>query len=120
MEKPISKMKFLKKIFKPVHWHNLRTVKPISNVFGLDRGMPIDRYYIENFLQKNSSLIQGKVLEIENSTYTERFGSGVTHKEILHYAKGNPAATIIGDLTDIKTLPEGVIDCFICTQTFNF
>ena len=28
-------------------------IKPVSNVFGFDRGTPIDRYYIENFLNIN-------------------------------------------------------------------
>jgi hypothetical protein len=28
-------------------FETLRRLKPISAVFGLDRGLPIDRYYIE-------------------------------------------------------------------------
>ena len=54
--------KVFKKILKPVKWYNLRKTKPISNVFGLDRGTPIDRFYIEDFLYKNKSLIKGKCL----------------------------------------------------------
>jgi hypothetical protein len=27
---------------------------------------------------------------------------------------------MVGDLTDPASLPDGRIDCFICTQTFNF
>lgn len=111
----------LKRILFPVKWHQLRTLTPISNVFGLDRGTPIDRYYIENFLQKNSDRIQGVVLEIAENTYSKRFGGDkVTDYEILHYTKENKNATIIGDLTDFKTLPRNKVDCFICTQTFQF
>ena len=33
---------------------------------------------------------------------------------------GNRHATIVGDLTAPATLPENAVDCFICTQTFNF
>jgi hypothetical protein len=90
-------------------------------LFGLDRGLPIDRYYIEKFLASHKDLIKGGVLEISESTYSRKFGGeGVTRHEILHFTDDNPQATIIGDLTLPATLPENRIDCFICTQTFNF
>jgi len=38
----------------------------------------------------------------------------------LHYTHDNPKATIIGDLTNVSTLPKNKIDCFILTQTLNF
>jgi SAM-dependent methyltransferase len=108
------------KLFNKVEWYNLRSVKPVSRVFGLDRGIPIDRYYIEKFLDENRSSINGKVLEIAENTYSKRFGSGVTSFEILHVDNSNKNATIIGDLTNKETLPENEIDCFILTQTLNF
>jgi len=110
----------LKRFFNKVKWYNLRSLKPISNVFGLDRGTPIDRFYINDFLSKNSNLITGTVLEIAESTYSKKFGRNVEIYEILHATSENANATIIGDLTNINTLPENKIDCFICTQTLNF
>jgi hypothetical protein len=86
----------------------------------LDRGKPIDRYYIEKFLSENSAYIYGNVLEIAESYYSKMYGSKDIKLEILHATSDNPNATIIGDLTDLDSLPEGIIDCFICTQTFNF
>ncbi|RZK10774.1 MAG: methyltransferase domain-containing protein [Flavobacterium sp.] len=80
----------------------------------------MDRYYIETFLAKNRNLIKGTVLEIAESSYSKRFGTGITKYEVLHVTEDNPNATIIGDLTDFETLPKDQIDCFICTQTFNF
>lgn len=94
--------------------------KPISNDFGLSRGTPIDRYYIESFLKENESDIKGTALEIAENTYIRRFGCGVTSFEVLHVDKSNRKATIIGDLTQPETLPEKMVDCFICTQTLNF
>jgi glycosyltransferase involved in cell wall biosynthesis len=41
---------------------NLRRVKPINRRFGFDRGLPIDRYYIEYFLKKHNVNIKGHVL----------------------------------------------------------
>jgi len=111
----------VKKIFsKPVTFDNAFRTKPISAKFGFDRGTPIDRYYIEKFLRNNAELIQGKVLEISENTYSKKYGKGITSFEILHYDTSNKKATIIGDLTDCTTLPENIIDCFICTQTYNF
>ena len=111
----------VKKIFaKPVAFDNALRTRPISAKFGFDRGTPIDRYYIEKFLQKNAELIKGAVLEISESTYSRKYGKEITSYEILHYDTSNKNATIIGDLTDCTTLPENTIDCFICTQTYNF
>jgi len=45
--------------------------------------------------------------------------NNITKLEILSY-KENMNATIVGDLTNIETLPENKIDCFICTQTLQF
>lgn len=104
----------------PANWKDLRTTEPLSNVFGFDRGTPIDRYYIEKFLNSNRDVIQGKVLEIAENTYTLQFGNPEVSSEILSYSADNKSATIIGDLTKKETLPSGAVDCFICTQTFNF
>lgn len=94
---------------------------PVSRVFGLDRGTPIDRYFIETFLERQSCHIRGRVLEIADSHYSRRFGTNrVEHFDVLHATADSKNATIVGDLTDLSTLPSDVIDCFICTQTFNF
>ena len=94
---------------------------PVSTLFGFDRGTPIDRYYIERFLSSRAGLINGRALEIGDSSYSRRFGGEkVEAFEVLHATSRNSAATIVGDLTDIGTLPEAAVDCFICTQTFNF
>lgn len=110
---------FLQAFRRPIIVGRIAT-KPISNDFGLSRGTPIDRYYIESFLKENESDIKGTALEIAENTYIRRFGCGVTSFEVLHVDKSNRKATIIGDLTQPETLPEKMVDCFICTQTLNF
>jgi putative methyltransferase len=99
---------------------NRVSTKPISNDFGLSRGTPIDRYYIESFLRENALDVKGAALEIAESTYTRQFNHGITSFEILHVDRSNRKATIIGDLTQPETLPDKTVDCFICTQTLNF
>lgn len=111
---------YLKRRQKPVLFEDLKRLEPLRRGFGVEAGTPIDRWYIERFLKEHASVIRGSVLEIAESTYTDSFGTGVVSREILHYDPEFAAATIIGDLTRPDTLPEGKIDCFICTQTFNF
>lgn len=109
------------RILKPVNINDLLKTQPVSPIFGCDRGTPIDRYYIEKFLDRNSPEIKGTVLEIADSCYSKLFGGNrVTSFEILHATPDNKNATIVGDLAEILTLPENRIDCFICTQTFQF
>src|SRR3989338_9461386 len=96
-----------------------KSTYPISDIFGLDRGQPIDRYYIEKFLNANSKYIHGNVLEIADSEYSKKFGKDVNLYQVLSFESNNNT-TIVGDLTKIETLPKEISDCFICTQTFNF
>lgn len=103
-----------------VQWGELRRLKPISMYWGLDRGKPIDRYYIENFLTRYAQDIQRRVLEIGDNSYTHRFGDDrVTQSDVLHIDEKAPHATMIGDLTDADHLPSDTFDCFILTQTLQ-
>ena len=103
-----------------VEFGSLSATGPVSNLHGLDRGTPINRYYIEKFLTGHAGLIRGEVLEVGDSEYSRRFGDNrVERRGVLHVTPGNNAATVVGDLTDPATLPAGAVDCFICTQTFD-
>jgi glycosyltransferase involved in cell wall biosynthesis/SAM-dependent methyltransferase len=99
---------------------DLDRVTPISADFGFDRGTPIDRYYIEQFLASNAAAIRGRVLEVGDDAYSRRFGGErVAHQDILHVSADNPVATIVGDLSQPDTLPGGVFDCLVLTQTLH-
>jgi glycosyltransferase involved in cell wall biosynthesis len=103
-----------------VKFGSLRRVLPISQQFGYDRGLPIDRYYIEGFLNNQASDIQGRVLEIGDNSYTQEFGgSRVTQSDILHVSDTNPNATIVGDLSNADYIPSDTFDCLILTQTLH-
>jgi SAM-dependent methyltransferase len=98
---------------------DFRRVTPISRGYGYGRGRPIDRYYIENFLQRESRHIRGNVLEIGENTYTVKFGNGVTRSEILHVSDSVEEATYVDDLAKGATLPSNRFDCVILTQTLH-
>jgi hypothetical protein len=94
--------------------------RAISNCFGYDRGTPIDRYYIERFLDDHAPDITGRVLEIGDATYTRRFGgSRVAKSDILHVDPAATTATISGDLVSGRGVPHGCFDCVILTQTLH-
>lgn len=95
-----------------------RSVRPIRRNFGWDTGgQCVDRYYIEDFLERNRQVIRGRVLEVAENSYTTRFGGEqVTHSDILHVVEGSPNATIIGDLATGSGLSDERFDCIILTQ----
>lgn len=96
-------------------------VEPISREFGLDRGRPIDRYYIEGFLARNGGDVRGRVLEIKDSAFTRKYGGDrVTQSDVLDIEETNRRATIVADLSRAEDVPADAFDCIICTQTLHF
>jgi SAM-dependent methyltransferase len=104
---------------RPATFAELDTA-PLSSEWGFDRGTPIDRYYIEHFLERHATDIRGRVLEVKSSDYTRRFGRGVVREEVLDISTDNPLATLVADLSKPDQFPEGQFDCFVLTQTMQF
>lgn len=96
------------------------TLKPISNIFGIDRGLPIDRYYIEKFLAENSCYIKGTVLEIADREYTLKYGIGVEESLCMHVSDPGENDCFIANLETGEGIIEDKVDCFILTQTLPF
>ena len=103
-----------------VEFGSLDRLTPISACYGFDRGQPIDRHYIEGFLQRHANAIHGRVLEIEDDRYTRRFGRGVTRADVLHLHEGHPGDTLAADLTFAPHLRAASFDCVILTQTLQY
>jgi len=97
-----------------------RRLKPVSSVFGFDRGLPIDHYYIERFLSSHVSDVRERVLEIGDDIYTRKFGGKqVIKNDVLHVTQGNRKATIVADLASADHIPSDTFDCIIFTQTLQ-
>lgn len=95
--------------------------RPISQNFGFDRGKPIDRYFIEQFLDSKAHFIQGRVLEVKDDGYTRRFGGErVATATIIDIDRNNPRATLICDLNNPDALPREQFDCVVVTQTLQY
>lgn len=100
---------------------DLRRTSPVSRYFGFDRGTPIDRYYIEQFLDENKAFIHGRVLEVGDRAYTTRFGGeAITSSDVVQFPPGSKNATIVADLTDAPNIEDASFDCVILTQTLQF
>jgi SAM-dependent methyltransferase len=98
----------------------LRRTTPVSQVFGYDRGKPVDRHYIEAFLEANRADVGGRVLEIGDGAYTRRFGGDrVERSDVLNRFEGHPETTFVGDLCDGADLPSDAFDCIVLTQTLH-
>jgi SAM-dependent methyltransferase len=103
-----------------VRFGDFDRVTPISANFGFERGTPVDRYYIERFLEGQSADFGGRVLEIKDDAYCRRFGAWrIVRQDVLNLTPDNPAATIVGDLCDPRTLPSEVFDTLVLTQTLQ-
>jgi SAM-dependent methyltransferase len=94
--------------------------RPVSQRWGYDRGLPVDRYYIEQFLDEYRADVSGRVLEVKADDYARRFGSGVTHVDVLDVDPSNPNATIVADLASADAVPDGAFDCVVLTQTLQY
>jgi SAM-dependent methyltransferase len=103
-----------------VRFGNLRRLEPFGRNYGYDRGRPIDRYYIENFLAAHAADVRGRVLEVGDDSYTRMFGGNeVTAVDVLDVSGGNPGATIVADLTSAPQIPDDRFDCIIIVETLQ-
>ncbi len=93
---------------------------PLSRDWGYERGGPLDRVYIEQFVHAHAADIRGAVLEVQEADYTRRFGgSAVERSEVVDLAESNAGATVITDLRAAANIPDATYDCVILTQTLH-
>jgi hypothetical protein len=101
-------------------WGDLKRRRPVSDHYGFDRGLPVDRRYIEVFLTAHSARVRGDVLEVLRPEYTERFGAAGVRSHVVDINPGNRRATVIADLCQAGSLPAAAYDCIVLTQTLQF
>lgn len=109
----------LRRLLRPPPRGLLRRRGPVSQQWGFDRGLPIDRHFVEGFLRDHSSDIRGAVLEVKDDGYTRRFGTGVDRADVLDIDPDNPAATVVADLSHAPQIPDNTYDCVLLTQVLH-
>jgi methyltransferase family protein len=112
-------LRFLRRVRRPIRLGSLGRMHPVSGNWGFDRGTPVDRCYVEAFLEEHRSDIAGRVLEVRDSGYTRRYGTNVLQADVLDIDASSPRATIIADLSAADSIPDNQFDCFILTQTLQ-
>jgi|SRR5437762_2611472 len=117
---PLRWRRRLRRLRRPAWLGSIRRTTPLSDHWGRDRGTPVDRYYIERFLAAERGAIHGRVLEMLNAEYTERFGVGVERSDVLDIDASNASATIVADLSAADGVPDEAFDCFVLTQTLQY
>jgi hypothetical protein len=108
-----------RRLTRPAWLGTLRRTTPLSDGWGFDRGTPVDRYYIQHFLEEHQQDIHGRVLEVQDSNYSYRYGHNIELYEVLDIDPTNPKATKIADLAAADAIPSDSYDCFILTQTLH-
>jgi hypothetical protein len=104
-----------------VDFGDFRRTIPISRDWGAERGTPIDRVLMDEFLLGHKDGVRGRVLEFGDRSYTTRLGGDrVTHSDVFDVDGTNPQATVVGDLARPEALPTEVFDCILCLQTLQF
>ena len=94
--------------------------QPVDAYFGRKRGEPVDRYYIEKFLEKHKRLICGKCLEIAEDVYTKQFGQDRVTDSIMLHVEGWGNNVIKGNLETGDGINTETYDTMIITQTLMF
>lgn len=123
----INNQEDVAKIYRKLHCDNgylsaymKLPMKPFCREFGFTEGTPIDRYYIEYFLEKHKNDIFGDVVEIADNEYTMKYGNDkVDHSYVMH-VNGWGENVIKGNLESGEGIEENQYDCAIITQTLMF
>jgi glycosyltransferase involved in cell wall biosynthesis/SAM-dependent methyltransferase len=92
-----------------LHYGNLRRLTPISAASALDRGTPVDRYYVARFLAAHRADIRGRVLEVGNGTHgarpdgDDRVAQWETHPTMTQAARAEASSFDCVILADVLT-----------------
>ncbi len=121
--KIFNKLQFLKKKFRRINTSidiHLLSGYPLERDFGSKRGSPLDRYYIERFIEKNKLLIKGRVLEVGDDRYSKNYVK-TSQINVLRGKDNREYQNFNGDLLDFQTIKNiGTFDSLIITNVLNF
>jgi SAM-dependent methyltransferase len=90
---------------------SLRRLSPLAPVA---RGVPLDAYYVEEFLTQNRHVISGRVLATGDLGYVRRFGgSRVTMTDVLPIEQDSDYGPSLTGLGDGPRQPVDTYDCIV-------
>lgn len=104
--------------------HRMRPVT--DDDWGYDRGEPLDRWYVEDFLARFGNHegyaegdITGRVMELGDDMYVRKYGAPDAEIEVLHVYSEHPDVTLVGNIVTGEGVPKDRWDCIVITQTLH-
>jgi peptidoglycan/xylan/chitin deacetylase (PgdA/CDA1 family)/SAM-dependent methyltransferase len=98
---------------------DLFRVTPINRDWGWGHGIPLDRPFIDRFIQTHRGDLYGRILEVKEPEYTSRYARPGSQIDILDIDRANKAATIVDDLQSCAQIEDNTYDCLILTQVLQ-
>jgi SAM-dependent methyltransferase len=93
---------------------DLRRLAPFDPMFGFTRGTPIDRYYLERFIEHIRPEVRGAVLEIGGKRANrETYGFDAATEYRAMDIKRSPDVDLVGDVHDRGLIPPGTLDAIV-------
>lgn len=95
-------------------WGDFRRTNPFCQVFGFLRGSPIDRYYLNKFIDKIKPEIVGNILEI-GATSEAKEAYQLSDDCAYHVLniEAYPGVDIVGDVHDVNLIQPGSFDTIL-------
>jgi hypothetical protein len=93
---------------------------PVARDWGFSRGTPVDRYYINAFLESCAADVRGAILDVQEPDTARRIGGDrIARVDVIDVDGRNPRATIVADLRCAPNVPAASYDCIVLTQTLH-
>jgi SAM-dependent methyltransferase len=93
---------------------------PLARDWGFSRGTPVDRYYINAFLESCADDVRGVVLDVQEADNARRIGGDrITRVDVIDVQAHNGRATLVADLRCAPNVPAASYDCIVLTQTLH-
>lgn len=112
----MSRLPWARRLFVTARFGDLGRVEPLTP-WGVQRGLPVDRWYIEAFLEAHAGAVTGHALEVKEDAYASRLGAVAV--DVVDIDADNDQATLVGDLCAADTLEQSRYDIAIVTQTLQ-
>jgi len=94
---------------------------PVDRNWGFSRGTPVDRYYINAFLESCAADVRGVVLDVQEPENARRIGGErISRLDVIDVDARNARATVVADLRCAPNVPSDSYDCILLTQMLHF
>jgi SAM-dependent methyltransferase len=94
-----------------IDWGDLRRARPMCPLFGFGRGTPIDRYYLDRFVDAIRDDVRGDVVEVGGRSKNRelyRFASAGRYRGLDMHPLAD--VDLVGDIHDPALLPAASLD----------